>query len=125
MHELAIAENILEHVLRIAGEQRATRVLEVEVVCGVVQQIVPEALTLGFAAQSAGTAAEGAALKVTEEPVRARCRDCRAEFAAAIDDYRCPTCRRADVELVAGRDIVLKTVVCETGNEPQAAAGRA
>lgn len=118
MHEFSIATSLLEQLLRIGAEQRATRVVQVELRCGVTRQIVPEALELAFAAVSADTLAAGATLHVVTEPLRAACRSCQREFAAAIDDYRCPACGRADVVLVGGHDIVLQTVVCETAEAP-------
>ena len=114
MHEMSIASALMEQLLRIAEEQRAARIAEVEVHCGVMQQIVPESLRFAFEALSAGTPAAGATLRIVEEGLVAQCRSCGERFEAAIGNYVCPKCPVADVEIVAGRDIVLRTVVCET-----------
>ena len=114
MHEMSIASALMEQLLRIAEEQRAARIAEVEVHCGVMQQIVPESLRFAFEALSAGTPAAGATLRIVEEGLVAQCRSCGERFEAAIGNYLCPKCQVADVEIVAGRDIVLRTVVCET-----------
>ena len=114
MHEMSIASALMEQLLQIAEQQHAARIAEVEVHCGVMQQIVPESLRFAFDALSAGTPAAGATLKIVEEGVVAQCRSCGGRFAAALDNYQCPKCQVADVEVVAGRDIVLRTVVCET-----------
>lgn len=114
MHEMSIAVSLMEQLRPIADEQGATRIVQVELRCGVMQQVVPEALQLAFEAASAGTPAEGATLTIEEEDLVASCRSCGERFEAAIDDFSCPRCRLADVELVAGQDIVLKSVVCET-----------
>ncbi|HPM22410.1 MAG TPA: hydrogenase maturation nickel metallochaperone HypA [Phycisphaerae bacterium] len=114
MHEFSIASALVDQLQRIAAEQRATRIIAVEVHCGVMQQVVPEALRLAFEATSTDTPAAGATLTIVEEGLVARCRACDVCYAAAIDDYACPRCRQADVELLAGRDIVLRTVTCET-----------
>jgi len=114
MHEMSIALALVEQLQRIAAEQRAVRIVEVEVRCGVLRQVVPEALQLAFSAASADTPAAGAVLRISEEDLVAKCRPCGTQFAARMDDYRCPTCRQADVELVGGQDIVLKSVVCDT-----------
>ncbi len=114
MHEMAIAVALVEQLERLAAEHHATRIERVEVRCGVLRQVVPDALRIAFEAASAGTPAAGAELVVSEEALVARCRECGREYAAAIDDYACPQCRAANVELVAGHDIVLRTVTCET-----------
>jgi hydrogenase nickel incorporation protein HypA/HybF len=113
MHELSLANALLESLLRVAAEQRATRIVELEVDCGVLQQVVPEALATAFEALSQGTPAAGARLRIREVGLRVRCRKCGAEYAAAIDNYVCAGCGAADVELLAGRDMVLRSVVCD------------
>lgn len=117
MHEMAIADNLMDQLLRIAEQQHAIRIVEVEVQCGVMQQVVPEALQLAFEALSAKTPAAGATLTIVEEPMAATCRACGRHYEPAVDNFRCPGCQQADAELVAGQDIVLKTVVCETEDQ--------
>lgn len=114
MHEMAIALALVEQLQRVAAEQRAVRIVRVELECGVMQQVVPEALRLAFAACSADTCAAGAELVVREEPLAAVCRACGQRYRPALDDYTCPGCRSAEAELVAGRDILLRAVECET-----------
>ncbi len=120
MHEMSIATALVGQLQRIAAEQHAVRIREVEVQCGVMQQVVPEALQLAFEAASTDTLAAGATLRIVEEGLAAQCRACDERYAAALDDFRCPRCHTADVVLVAGRDVVLRTVVCETEDEAAA-----
>lgn len=117
MHEMSIASNLMDQLLRIADEQHAVRIVEVDVVCGVMQQVVPDALELAFEALSADTVAAGACLKVTEESLVAVCRSCGQRFEPTMESFLCPQCQQADAELIAGHDIVLRTVVCETEKE--------
>lgn len=117
MHEMSIAVALVDRLTRLAAEQHAVRIVDVEVECGILQQIVPDALLLAFEAASADTPAAGAKLKIVEEGLAAHCRNCGQHFEASLDDYRCPQCGRADAELIAGQDVVLRTVVCETENE--------
>jgi hydrogenase nickel incorporation protein HypA/HybF len=118
LHEMSLASAMLEQLQRIAREQGARRIVEVEVVCGVMQQVVPEALELAFEAVTAGTLAEGACLKITEEALQARCRACGQPYEPEIYDFACPSCGQAQAELTAGRDVVLRTVVCEAEEVP-------
>ena len=113
MHEFSIASALMDQLRQIADQRHAARIVEVEVRCGVMQQVVAESLQLAFAALSAETPAAGAQLKIVEEGIVAKCRPCGGSFEAAIDNYLCPRCRTADVEITAGRDIVLQSVVCE------------
>lgn len=114
MHEMSLALSLMDELLRIAAQQGAVKIIEVDVECGVLQQVVPEALQVAFEAASVATIAADATLRIREVPVAARCRLCGHEYGAALDDYLCPRCAQADVEIVAGRDLVLRSVVCET-----------
>jgi len=117
MHEMAIASALVEQLARIARENNATRITAAEVHCGILRQVVPEALELAFAAASAESPAAGAVLKIVEQPIVARCRSCQRIFEAAVDNFLCPACQTADVELLAGQDIILQTVTLETSDE--------
>jgi len=117
MHEMAIASALVDQVLRVAREHQAERVREVVVVCGVVHQVVPEALELAFEAVTAGTTAEGATLRIEMQGVVARCRECGLQYEATVDDFGCPTCMAADPELLRGQDIILQSVVCDVEDE--------
>lgn len=114
MHEMSIATSLIEHVLAAVADHEVVRIEEVEVEVGVLQQVVPEALQMAFEAVTAGTLAEGATLRIREVPVEAECRACGQRFAAALDQYQCPQCAEADVRILAGKDIVLRNVVCQT-----------
>ncbi len=120
MHEMAIATELLAQTLS-AVEAHADQaspqpgneyIEEVEVEVGLMRLVVPEALELAWQVACEGTAAEGARITITETPLAARCRSCGRTFEPTIDDYLCPDCNEADVEILAGNDIVLKTVTC-------------
>ena len=99
----------------------AQRVERVELIVGQMRLVVPEALVMAWQVISEGTIAAGAELAVVETPMEARCRQCGQEFAPQIDNYLCPACGQADVDIFAGDDIILKSVVCETdGSEDTA-----
>jgi len=121
MHEMGIATSLVDQLLALAERHGASRIDEVEVEVGLLQQVVPEALELAFAAASAGTPAEGAQLKLIEVSPVVECRQCGHTFEAHVDDYLCPRCQQADVRVVSGQDIVLRSIVCRTeagGQQP-------
>lgn len=117
MHELSIATQLLDSILAVAADNRAERVDEVEVLLGAMRLVVPEALEQAFEIVAEGTLAQGAQLKLTEVGLRGRCRGCGHEFEPGIGNFACPACGRADVDIVQGDDIILKSVVCTTPDE--------
>ena len=117
MHEMSIATALMTQLEAVAVQERAVRIVEVTVVCGAMQQVVPEALDLAFEAVIEGTIAEGAALTIEEEELSARCRTCGHAYRPTVEDFLCSKCQSADAELTSGNDIVLKSVICEREDE--------
>jgi hydrogenase nickel incorporation protein HypA/HybF len=110
MHEMTIAAGLLQEVLELARQHHARRIAQIELELGVMRLVVPESLQAAFEVVSEGTAAQGAALKLSETPLRAACNCCGQEYSARVDDFRCPACHLADVRIVAGNDIIIKSV---------------
>jgi hydrogenase nickel incorporation protein HypA/HybF len=110
MHELSIATSLIEQVLEYAESGGLATVESVELEVGALMLIVPDALDLAFQAVCSGTLAEGAELKLMEVTARARCRDCGHEYAAAMHRYTCPECGQANAQIIAGQDIILKSM---------------
>jgi hydrogenase nickel incorporation protein HypA/HybF len=117
MHELPIAMEIVRQVVEVAGQHGAEAVEEVEVQIGVLRQIVPEALEMSFTAAGEGTIAAGARLNIIEERIVGVCRTCDCMYMPAVDNFLCPRCGQADARIIAGNDIILRSVVCRTPEE--------
>ena len=95
MHEMSIATALMRQVLDAVATHKVARVRELEVVMGAMRRVVPEALRMAFEVVSEGTSAEGAALKITEEPARAKCRACGRTLDRNSQSRMCSTARRA------------------------------
>ena len=110
MHEMSIAEALLDQLDDLAAEHGFSALESVAVEAGVLRGVVPEALDLAFREASRGRAAEGARLDLTIIPAEAVCRGCGHRFRPEVDYYLCENCGRADAELVAGMDILLTSI---------------
>lgn len=110
MHEMSIAEALLKQALGIAQKNKLKRIEALEIEVGELQLVVPEALELAFKALSMDTLADGAVLKQRVVPLKAQCRACGHRFAPKINRYLCPDCGQADAAIIAGQDILLKTI---------------
>ncbi|CVK19052.1 MULTISPECIES: hydrogenase maturation nickel metallochaperone HypA [Sporomusa] len=113
MHEMAIAEGILDIAVKTAVSHGAAKVTGVKVLAGELTGIVPEALEFGFSALAAGTVADGAQLSICMVPLTGRCRDCGHE--SRVDKYRfvCGSCNSYAVEIVSGRELKVESVEVE------------
>ncbi len=104
MHELAIAEALVEIACEHAEGRRVTRV---DVKVGHLRQVVPAALEFGFGLVADGTLVEGAALEIEEIPVEAVCRACSAHAPQVEFPFACPACGSFDLDIVRGEELLV------------------
>lgn len=109
MHELAIAESVVE-----AARNRAAgrRVSVVRLRIGRLSGVVPDALEFAFEVATAGTDLDGASLEIDDVAARATCHVCKADFTLDDPIPLCP-CGSADVEIVAGRELAMVSIDVE------------
>jgi hydrogenase nickel incorporation protein HypA/HybF len=110
MHELSIAEAIVDIADRHARGRRVTRV---EVAVGHLRQVVPSALEFAFELVANGTALAGAELVLDEVPAAGRCRACGAESRLDGFPLTCAACGGWDVEVVAGEELRVESLDVE------------
>lgn len=106
MHELAIAESLVEAVQARTGGQT---VRSVRLQVGRLSGVVPEALMFAFELAVRGTPLEGARLVIDEPAGRLHCRTCQVDQGTDDLILLC-TCGSADVEVTAGRELALLSV---------------
>ena len=104
MHEMAIAEGILDIALTHAHDNHAQRIERIHLLLGELSGVETEALTLAFRTLVRGTMAETAALTWTRIPLAGRCHYCGKERALRPQDYLCPDCG-GGMEFTHGREM--------------------
>ncbi|PKN44043.1 MAG: hydrogenase maturation nickel metallochaperone HypA [Deltaproteobacteria bacterium HGW-Deltaproteobacteria-20] len=105
VHELSIAQSILDTVLEQAAEHGATRVTRVHLRVGRLTAVVKEALEMAFEALARDTVAQDARMTVDSVPWRARCSACSHEYLVEDDLPTCPRCGHLGGETIAGREL--------------------
>ena len=111
MHEMSIAQSILEVVQQYARandhtcDVNASRVKSIRLRIGEMAGVVPESLRFCFEVAGEGTVAQGAELLIEEVPIRCLCTGCNLEFSAERFLFLCPTCGTTDVEVLSGNEL--------------------
>ncbi len=106
MHELSIAESIVEVVREKAVECSATRVKSVRLKIGEASGIVIDALTFSFEmVASFEPVLAGTQLSIDVIPHRAWCRHCKQEFPVMNFVAQCPTCEEWSSEILSGTEL--------------------
>ena len=108
MHELSLTESIVEIALEEARRNDARRVRRIFVDVGALSHVEPEALEFCFAAVAAGTAAEGAELKIERVAGAGWCLDCDKKVALSDRYGPCPECGGYRVRMTAGDELKVR-----------------
>ena len=104
MHEMAIAEGVLDIALSHARTHAAQRIERIHLLLGELSGVETEALSLAFSSVQRGTIAENAALTWERIPLTGRCHDCGRERHIRPQDYLCPDCG-GGMEIIGGREM--------------------
>ena len=120
MHELSMAQGIINAVLETAEVNNATEVNEVSIEVGRLAMINPEQLQFILGVLIENTIIEDAKINFEEIPAEIECGDCNFHGVAVLDDsdhyaplVKCPECGSLKVETLNGKDIVVKNIVIE------------
>lgn len=113
MHEMSIAQNIVEIIEEITKEQNAQYVTRVVVEVGELVAVVPDSLQFCYQALTAGTALEQSQLIIREVPAQARCNECGRSFHSDSLFFVCPHCQSTRVEIVQGQELKIKELEVE------------
>lgn len=121
MHEMSLALAVVDQVETAARGRRAPGVLSIRLDVGELAGVVAESLAFCFELACAGTVVEGAELITRTVPGTARCEPCARDWEVGMPPrLLCPHCGAAAVELVSGRELLIREV-CWAG--PAASGG--
>ncbi len=119
MHELSIAQSIVDVVEERATECNAAHVKSVRLKIGEANGIVADSLTFSFEMlTSLEPVLVGAQLFIDTVPHRARCRHCQQEFAVQHFIVRCPTCETWDADVISGTEFTILEMEIEDIHTP-------
>lgn len=114
MHELAVAQALIEQVEGVIRQHHAERASRIRVRIGPLAGVVPELLASAFPLAAAGSRMAHAALDLIDAPITVRCQTCGAETEAAINRLVCAACGDWHTQIVSGDELLLESVELET-----------
>ena len=117
MHELSIAQNIAEIVLKHVPEDAQVRSIKIAV--GRLSGVIPESLEFCFGSVVEDTPLEGAQLEIERIPVKARCLVCQEMFSKDDDTvYICPKCGGTNFDFITGTELKVFEVAVTEDEDP-------
>jgi hydrogenase nickel incorporation protein HypA/HybF len=110
MHELSIANALVDQVCEEAVSRGDARVTRISVRMGVLSGIA-KALHFCFPSAARGTLCEGATLHIEDVPLTVFCSHCQeVKSPAALYNFRCPDCGRPTPKVLTGREMQLVSI---------------
>lgn len=105
MHELSIAEAIIQAVIREKISRNLSRIEAVGVRVGSLSGVLPDALQFSFETAVEGTVLSGTRLSIDRVEARGQCRDCSSQFEVEDLWFKCPECDSEQIDLLSGSEL--------------------
>lgn len=119
MHEMSLAQSLLNIVLQEMHNNDVHRLLTVKIRAGRLNAVVPDILETAFAALIADSPFPEAEIIIEPVPLELCCGQCAAHFFPEGDDplfscLPCPSCGHdSGHSIVAGRDLTIEYIDAE------------
>jgi hydrogenase nickel incorporation protein HypA/HybF len=113
MHEMALAEGVLEIVVDTARRNDARRVKAVRLEIGRLAQVEPDALRFAFDVVTRDSIADGAALELDTTDGAAWCMKCADTVALARLGEACPRCGSYQLQVTGGAEMRVKDILID------------
>src|SRR5574343_2032384 len=113
MHEMSLAEGVLQIVEETARRENASRVKLVVLEIGRMSSVQPEALRFCFDAVTRGSIADGTTLDIVDVPGSGWCLQCMATVPMQELYGACPTCGSHQVQPTGGTEMRVKEIEIE------------
>lgn len=113
MHEMALAQSVVQIIEDAAVREAFRRVRTVWLEVGRLSCVEPEAMRSAFEVASRATPAEGAVLEIVELEGRGRCPGCGAEVALEAREDACPECGSYGLSVSAGTQLRVRELEIE------------
>jgi hydrogenase nickel incorporation protein HypA/HybF len=113
MHEMALAESMLEIVESTARRHGASRISAVRLEIGALSHVAIDALRFCFDAVTRGSLAEGATLEIEATPGEAWCMPCGERVPLEQVGEPCPRCGGFQLAVTRGEDMRVRDIAIE------------
>ncbi|HET9701014.1 MAG TPA: hydrogenase maturation nickel metallochaperone HypA [Burkholderiales bacterium] len=113
MHEMSLAEGVVQIVEDYARRENFRRVKTVWLEIGRLSGVETEAMRFCFEAATRDTVAEGAKLEMLETPGSAWCLQCSEPVAVQARHDACPRCGGYQLQVTGGTEMRVKELEVE------------
>lgn len=124
MHELSIAQSIVETAQASAVASNALSVTAVHLNLGELSGALEDALQFCYGLATANTILDGSRLVIERKPVIVFCHQCQAlRTLPGIQSFRCPVCQEPSSDIRQGCELEISSIIIEVEGELDGHAG--
>jgi hydrogenase nickel incorporation protein HypA/HybF len=113
MHELPVAEHILELSLKAAQDANAKGILKIHLAIGQLSSFLDESIQFYWDIIAEDTIAKGAQLEFRRIQAKFKCLNCGLDYYITTDNFSCPSCTSDMVKLISGDEFILEAIDIE------------
>jgi hydrogenase nickel incorporation protein HypA/HybF len=113
MHETSLVRSLLAQVATVLCDHPGARVERIRVEIGPLSGVEPLLISSAFERLVETTPCSGAALRIEQIDLAARCGDCDSEFPVEQFHFVCPACASNRVTILRGDEFRLLDVTIE------------
>lgn len=113
MHEMSLAEGIVQLVEDVVRADGCAKVKAVWLEIGQLAAVEKEALRFCFDAVTRDTVAEGARLEIIEKPGQGWCMKCEGNVPVTARYEACPVCGSYQIQVTGGSEMRVKELEVE------------
>ncbi len=113
MHELGIAQNIIEIVQDQTKNFSNRKIKNVFVKVGKLTNVLNDSLLFGYDALIIGTNLEGSKLSIETVSAKIRCESCGSESMIDGLAFYCERCQSTSVKLISGMELTVSEIEIE------------
>jgi hydrogenase nickel incorporation protein HypA/HybF len=105
MHELSVAEEIINIAHQYIPADNKSNILSVKVKIGKLSNILPDSLEFCYEALIGDTKLKGSKLIIEEIPITVKCENCGQTTIIENINFQCRNCESSKVKLITGNEL--------------------
>jgi hydrogenase nickel incorporation protein HypA/HybF len=117
MHELSVAQNILEIIQQNVPEEELQDVRVVRLKVGAFSGVLADSLEFCFSAISTETPLSKARLEIEHIPFTVKCNACQKTSINELGFVVCPECGGVETTVIAGRELLVTEIELDNDGE--------
>ena len=113
MHELSIAQEIVDITVKSVPPEDYQRVKSIKIQLGEFSNIIPDSLAFCFNSIVDSSPVPNSRLVIEIIPLTVHCRTCDSELSINSSDFSCSRCGGTDIKIITGMELFIKEIELE------------